>query len=97
MAMQRISLLLAWWPFFAFVLVGALGDGLLRRSIRQSSFDYPSPLAHRLAVRGMLWLGVLVTLGLLAPSPLSPLAVPVSGVLLGVTVAILLTQTQKVI
>jgi hypothetical protein len=95
MAMQRISLLLAWWPFFAFVLVGAAIDGLLRRSIRQSGFDYPSPLAHRLALRGMLWLGVLVTLGLLAPLPVSPLAVPVTGAVAGMALAVMVTQTQK--
>jgi hypothetical protein len=95
MAMQRISLLLAWWPFFAFVLVGAAIDGLLRRSIRQSGFDYPSPLAHRLAVRGMLWLGFLVILGLLAPLPVSPLAVPVIGTVAGMVLAVMVTQTQK--
>jgi hypothetical protein len=95
MAMQRTSLLLAWWPFFAFVLVGAAIDGLLRRSIRQSGFDYPSPLAHRLAVRGMLWLGFLVTLGLLAPLPVSPLAVPVIGTVAGMVLAVMVTQTQK--
>jgi hypothetical protein len=95
MAIQRLILLLAWWPFFAFVLVGAAIDGLLRRSIRQFGFDYPSPLAHRLAVRGMLWLGFLITLGLLAPLPVSPLAVPVIGTVAGMVLAVMMTQTQK--
>jgi hypothetical protein len=95
LALQRIALLLAWWPFLGFVLVGAVGDGLLRRRIRQSGFDYPSPLAHRLAVRGMLSAGVLVPLGLLLPLPVSPLAVPVVGALLGVALSVMLTQTQK--
>jgi len=95
MAVQRISLLLAWWPFFAFVLVGAIIDGLLRRRIRQSGFDYPSPLAHRLAVRAMLSLGFLVTLGLLAPLPVSPLAAPIVGALVGIVLAVIVTQTQK--
>ena len=95
MAVQRIALLLAWWPFFAFVLVGAIVDGLLRRRIRQSGFDYPSPLAHRLAVRAMLSLGFLVTLGLLAPLPVSPLAAPIVGALVGIVLAVIVTQTQK--
>jgi hypothetical protein len=93
--MQRVALLLAWWPLFAFVLVGSMADGLLRRSIHQSGFDYPSPLAHRLAVRGMLWLGILVTLGPLAPLPVSPLAVPVIGTVAGMVLAVMVTQTQK--
>jgi hypothetical protein len=95
MAVQRLVLLLAWWPFFAFVLVGAITDGLLRRRIRQSGFDYPSPLAHRLAVRGLLWIGFLVTVGPLVPLPVPPLAVPVVGVLMGTALAVVVTQTQK--
>jgi len=95
MALQRIALLLAWWPFLAFALVGATADGLVRRRIRQSGFDYPSPLAHRLAMRGMLWIGFLVTLGLLVPLPLPPLAVPVLAIMLAAALSLLLTQTQK--
>jgi len=95
MALQRIALLLAWWPFHAFALVGATADGLMRRRIRQSGFDYPSPLAHRLAVRGMLWMGFLVTLGLLVPLPVPPLAVPVLAIMLAAALSLLLTQTQK--
>jgi len=95
MAVQRIVLLLAWWPFLAFALVGATADGLLRRRIRQSGFDYPSPLAHRLAVRGMLWMGLLVTLGLLVPLPMPPLAVPVLASVLAAALSLFLTQTQK--
>ncbi|MFE8033918.1 DUF4400 domain-containing protein [Thiohalocapsa marina] len=95
MAIQRLVVLLAWWPFLAFALVGALGDGLLRRRIRQAGFDYPSPLAHRLAVRAMLGLGIVVSLGLFAPVPIPPLAVPVLAIALAVALSLLLTQTQK--
>jgi hypothetical protein len=95
MAMQRAVLLLAWWPFLAFALVGGVADGLLRRRIRQSGFDYPSPLAHRLAVRAMLWMGFLVALGLLVPLPVPPLAVPTVGASLGIALAVMLAQTQK--
>ena len=97
MAVQRLVVLLAWWPFLVFALVGASVDGLLRRRIRQSGFDYPSPLAHRAAVRVMLWLGLLVSLGLFAPLPLPPLAVPVVWVLMAGALAVVLTQTQKVV
>ena len=88
-------MLLAWWPLLGFALVGAIADGLLRRRIRQSGFDYPSPLAHRMAVRLLLGLGLVVALGLLAPLPVPPLAVPVVAMVLAVTVSVLLTQMQK--
>ena len=95
MAVQRLVVLLAWWPFLVFALVGASVDGLLRRRIRQSGFDYPSPLAHRAAVRVMLWLGLLVSLGLFVPLPVSPFVVPAVGVMLGFAMAVMLAQTQK--
>jgi hypothetical protein len=94
-AMQRLVLVLAWWPFLAFALAGAIAEGLLRRRIRQTGFDYPSPFAHRLAVRGLRGIAVAVAAGLLVPLPLSPLAVPVLGTLLGLAVAVMVTQTQK--
>ena len=97
MAVQRLVVLLAWWPFLVFALFGASVDGLLRRRIRQSGFDYPSPLAHRAAVRFMLWLGLLVSLGLFVPLPLPPLAVPVVWVLMAGALAVALTQTQKAV
>jgi hypothetical protein len=95
MAIQRLVVLLAWWPFLAFALVGAVADGLLRRRIRQAGFAYPSPLAHRLAVRGMLWLGLVAALGLFAPLPVPPLAVPILASVLAAALSLLLTQTQK--
>jgi hypothetical protein len=95
MAIQRLVVLLAWWPFLAFALIGAVADGLLRRRIRQAGFDYPSPLAHRLAVRVMLWLGFVAALGLFAPLPIPPLAVPALAIVLAAALSLLLTQTQK--
>jgi len=88
-------MLLAWWPFLGFALVGAIADGLLRRRIRQSGFDDPSPLAHRAAVQLLLGLGLVVSLGLFAPLPLPPLAVPVVASVLAVAVSVLLTQMLK--
>ncbi|MCF7994907.1 MAG: DUF4400 domain-containing protein [Chromatiaceae bacterium] len=95
LAIQRLVVLFAWWPFIGFVLIGAVGDGLIRRRIRLAGFDYPSPLAHRLAVRVLLGLGFLVGFGLLLPLPVPPLAVPVLALIANAALAVLLTQTQK--
>ena len=95
LAIQRLVVLFAWWPFIGFVLIGAVGDGLIRRRIRLAGFDYPSPLAHRLSVRVLLGLGFLVGFGLLLPLPVPPLAVPVLAVIAATALAVLLTQTQK--
>ncbi|MEA3641746.1 MAG: DUF4400 domain-containing protein [Lamprobacter sp.] len=95
LAIQRLVVLFAWWPFIGFALIGAVGDGLIRRRIRLAGFDYPSPLAHRLAVRVLLGLGFLIGFGLLLPLPVPPLAVPVLALIAAAALAVLLTQTQK--
>jgi len=39
--------MLAWWPFLLAILFPFALDGLARRKIKQSNFDYSSPSAHR--------------------------------------------------
>ncbi len=95
LAIQRLVVLFAWWPFIGFVLIGAVAEGLIRRRIRLAGFDYPSPLAHRLAVRVLIGLAFLVGFGLLLPLPVPPLAVPMLAVIAAAALAVLLTQTQK--
>ena len=78
-----------------FAVLGAAADRLIRRRIRLAGFDYPSPLAHRLAVRVLLGLGFLVGFGLLLPLPVPPLAIPLLALIAATALAVLLTQTQK--
>jgi hypothetical protein len=81
---RRLAALLAWGPFFAILGVAAWGDGRLRRRIRRYAFADGSPVAHRLALQGALWLVLGALLVLVAPIPLSALGVPAFGaVLLG--------------
>ncbi|MEA3642309.1 MAG: DUF4400 domain-containing protein [Lamprobacter sp.] len=95
LAIQRLVVLFAWWPFILFVLIGAVADGVIRRRIRLAGFDYPSPLAHRLAVRVLIAMAFLVGFGLLLPLPVPPLAIPALAVIATAALAVLLTQTQK--
>lgn len=94
-ALQRLALVLAWWPFMAILLVATLGDGWLRRRIRQHGFVYASPLTHHGAIWGMatLWIGV--GLLLFAPIPIPTLAMPILGIITAVCVDLALTNAQK--
>ncbi|WP_300971251.1 DUF4400 domain-containing protein [Thiocapsa sp.] len=94
-ALRRIALLLAWWPFMAIVLAAAIGDGWLRRRIRQYGFVYASPLAHHTALRILLALWLIVGLLLFAPIAMPVLAVPVLGVASALCMAFVVTNTQK--
>jgi hypothetical protein len=94
-ALQRLAMLVAWWPFLLLLLVAAWGDGWVRRRIRQSGFAYASLLAHAYALRGIAVLVMLVTLSLFLPLPLAVLGVPVVGSLAAVLVAVIVANAQK--
>ena len=94
-ALQRIALIGSWLPFFFILLAAALGDGWLRRRIRQYGFAYASPLLHHCAVIGVLVLWVLAALLLLAPIPVPAVSAPVLFALTAVLVDLGVTHTQK--
>jgi hypothetical protein len=79
----------------AIVLAAAIGDGWLRRRIRQSGFVYASPLAHHTALRTLLVLWLIVGLLLFAPIAMPVLAIPVLGVVSALCIAFVVTHTQK--
>ena len=94
-ALQRLAMLMAWWPFLLLLLAAAWGDGWVRRRIRQSGFAYASPLAHAYALRGIVVVTVLLGLMLFLPVPLPVLGVPVVGVLVAALVGIAVANAQK--
>jgi hypothetical protein len=53
-----------WWPFLAVTLMPFAIDGLIRRKVSQTNFDYPSPLAHRYSLYSMLGSVYLLFMGL---------------------------------
>ena len=93
--LQRLAMLMAWWPFLLLLLAAAWGDGWVRRRIRQSGFAYASPLAHAYALRGIVVVFVLLGLVLFLPLPLPALGVPVVGVLMAVLVGVIIANAQK--
>jgi hypothetical protein len=94
-ALQRLAMLVAWWPFLLLLLAAAWGDGWVRRRIRQLGFAYASPLVHTYALRGILVLVMLMSLALFLPLPLPALGVPVVGAFTAALVAVLVANAQK--
>ena len=94
-ALQRLAMVIAWWPFFLLLLAAAWGDGWVRRRIRQSGFAYASPLAHAYALRGIVVVFVLLRLVLFLPLPLPALGVPVVGALVAALVGVIVANAQK--
>jgi hypothetical protein len=93
--LQRVALVLAWWPLLVLLLAAAWGEGVLRRRIRQAGFAYASPLVHAYALRGLAMVLLLTAFVLLLPVPLPALGVPVVGMLLAVLLAVAVANAQK--
>jgi hypothetical protein len=93
--LRRFFLMLAWWPFLLAAIMPFAVDGLARRKIKQSNFDYSSPLAHRYSLFAMLGILYLCLVGLNFPFPIPPQAVPVAFMAMAVALNVYLVHTQK--
>ncbi|NJD07941.1 MAG: DUF4400 domain-containing protein [Methylococcaceae bacterium] len=93
--MHRGFLLLAWWPFLAAAAVPFAVDGLVRRKIKQSNFDYTSPLAHRYSFYAILGTLYVLLLGLTLPFPVPPQAMPAGCIAIALALSIYFAHTQK--
>jgi hypothetical protein len=94
-ALQRLAMLVAWWPFLLLLITASWADGWVRRRIRQAGFAYASPLAHAYALRGIVIIVMLLGLVLFLPVPLPVLGVPVVAALIGLLVGAAVANAQK--
>ncbi len=93
--MRRFFLLLSWWPFLLAAVVPFAVDGLAQRKIKQSNFDYSSPLAHRYSLFAILGTLYVLLLGLTFPFPVPPQALPMACVAIAAALNVYLAHTQK--
>ena len=92
---KRLIMARVWLPFLAVTLVPFAIDGLIRRKISQTNFDYPSPMAHRYSLYLILGALYLLLVSLTLPFPIPPQAVPVGVLVAAYAVNVLLANTQK--
>ena len=92
---KRFIMAWVWLPFLAVTLVSFAIDGLIRRKISQTNFDYPSPLAHRYSLYIMLGAVYLLFMGLTLPFPVPPQSIPVGIFVVAFAMNVLLANTQK--
>lgn len=92
---KRFVVVLAWMPLCLAALMPFIIDGLIRRRISQTNFDYPSPMAHRYSLYVILGAGYLIILGLTLPFPIPPLATPIGIFVVAYAMNVFLANTQK--
>jgi len=92
---KRFVMACAWLPFLAVAVQPFVIDGLIRRKVSQTNFDYPSPIAHRYSLYLMLGALYLLLVSLTLPFPMPPQSIPVGVFVVVFAVNVLLANTQK--
>jgi len=92
---KRLTTACMWLPYLVAALLPFVVDGLVRRKISQTNFDYPSPMAHRYSLYLILGALYLLLVSLTLPFPIPPQAVPVGVFAVAYAVNVLLANTQK--
>lgn len=92
---KRFIMACIWFPFLAVTLLPFCIDGIVRRKISQTNFDYPSPMAHRYSLYAILGVLYLLFVGVTLPFPVPPQSVPVGVIIVAWATNVLLANTQK--
>ncbi len=92
---KRFIMAWMWLPFVMVTLPPFAVDGLIRRKVSQTNFDYPSPLAHRYSLYVILGAVYLLFMGLTLPFPIPPQSIPVGIFVVAFAMNVLLANTQK--
>lgn len=92
---KRFVMACAWLPFLAVVILPFAIDGLIRRKVSQTNFDYPSPMAHRYSIYVMFGAAYLLLMGMTLPFPIPPQSMPIGIFIVAWAMNTLLANTQK--
>ena len=92
---KRFVMAWVWSPFLGVALIPFTIDGLIRRKVSQTNFDYPSPMAHRYSLYVMLGALYLLFKGLTLPFPIPPQSIPAGIYIVAFAMNVFLANTQK--
>ncbi len=74
--LERLHLMGLWFPSSVLVFLASLYSGFTLRRIKQGSFAFSSPTAHRSGIRAILIIVTLLPLYFLFPAPITPYLYP---------------------
>lgn len=94
-AFQRVSMALVWIPIGGLMVFAFGADGLVARKVKQTNFDYTSPVRHRYSVFAIDAAVAIFLIGLFAPFAITPIVLPAFFALLAIACGILLANVQK--
>lgn len=96
-AMVRAAYAVYWLPFGLALALPWLVDGMVQRKIKQTNFDYSSPVRHRYSLYLIEAAALSIFFLFFAPMPLPAWYVPATYVLCAGAVGFIAANTQKVV
>ncbi|MBE6423084.1 DUF4400 domain-containing protein [Succinivibrio dextrinosolvens] len=79
--LERFHLMGLWFPSSVLIFMASVYSGLILRKIKQGSFAFSSPTAHRSGIRTILIMVTLLPLYFMFPSPITPYLYPVLNII----------------
>lgn len=92
---SRAAMALLWMPYLLILLIPAIVDGTMRWKIKQTNFDYASPVVSRYGIRGIFVIGQIALIAFVAPLALNPLLLPLGMMLIAVMLGLTMANYQK--
>ena len=92
---KRFIMAWVWLPFLGVTLLPLCIDGIIKRKISQTNFDYPSPMAHRYSLFVVFCSIYLLFIGVTVPFPVPSQASPIGVFILACSVNVLFANTRK--
>ena len=94
-ALQRLSLLMEWFPYILLLLVPAVIDGAMTREIKKISYGFTSELRYVFGYKILITLLIIPFVYLFSPIAISTLAIPIWTVTLAVAALLMSSNLQK--
>ena len=91
----RVAMATLWAPYILILLVPAVFDGMMRWKIKQTNFDYASPVVSRYGVRGVYIIIQCALIAFVLPVALNPIIVPIGMMLAALMVGFSMANYQK--
>lgn len=72
----RLTLIVGWVPYIGLLFIPSIFDGLMTWRIRQTNFDYVSPVVQTYSIRVMMAIVLALLIALFMPIALHPVIIP---------------------
>ncbi|MBF8643146.1 DUF4400 domain-containing protein [Pseudomonas luteola] len=91
----RLALLSIWLPYMALLLIPAIWDGFMRRRVKQTNYDYASPVWNRYGMLSASVAAQAVLIAFISPIAINPAILPIVMMFVCVMMGVFVGNLQK--